>query len=200
MADEVVILRELEKMLAAYPTQAAKYSDNQIAAMAEVWTESLDDLPNDLLRAACRNYRDQNEFLPAISEVRSSAVSLMRQASPARQTASEAWQDVTKAMARYGTYVAGVSIRRPPFENPITEAIVKRMGWNELCMDTGPQGVIRGQFLKLYDAEALRLEQKASQSMAVKEFIAAMAASPDRQLEPGNVQNVIAMLAEAKRV
>lgn len=181
-------------MLAAYPQHAAKLDATQIAAMLEVWQEDLIDLPDDLLIASCRNHRERSQWLPSIAEIRASAVSLMRQASPANQIAGEAWGDVKQAIASVGYYSL------PQFDNPATAAAVRRMGWREICLDDGPEGVIRAQFERMYNAEIERMEGKVQQSATVREFVAAMTAPTNGQLPSPEAQAVIKKLAEVKRV
>ena len=194
MATQSNISKELRRILAAYPQHAARLEPSQVTAMLEVWQEDLADLPDDLLAVACRNHRERSQWLPSIAEIRASAVSLMRQASPARQSASEAWGDVKRAIRSIG-YVGS-----PEFDNPATAAVVRRMGWRDICMDDGPEGVIRAQFERFYDAEIARMENAVQQSPAVRDFIGAMTVSPDRQLAPGDTSAVIRRIAEARRV
>ena len=193
MATQSNISKELRRMLAAYPQHAAKLEPSRIADMLEVWQGDLADLPDDLLTVACRNHRERSQWLPSIAEIRTSAVSLMRQASPARQSASEAWGDVKKAIASVG-YVG-----RPEFANPATAAAVRHMGWRDICMDEGPEGVIRAQFERTYNAEIERMESAVQQSPAVRDFIGAMTVNPDRQIAPGDTSSVIRQIAEARR-
>lgn len=194
MATQFNISKELRRILAAYPQHAARLEPSQVTAMLEVWQEDLADLPDDLLAVACRNHRERSQWLPSIAEIRASAVSLMRQASPARQSASEAWGDVKRAIASIG-YVGS-----PEFSNPATAAAVRRMGWRDICMDDGPEGVIRAQFERFYDAEIERMEGKVQQSATVREFVAAMTAPTNGQLPSPEAQAVIKKLAEVKRV
>lgn len=194
MATPSSISKELRRMLAAYPQHAAKLDATQIAAMLEVWQEDLADLEDNLLIVACRNHRERSQWLPSIAEIRASAVSLMRQASPANQIAGEAWGDVKKAIASVGYY--GL----PQFDNPATAAAVRRMGWREICLDDGPEGVIRAQFERMYNAEIERMEGKVQQSATVREFVAAMTAPTNGQLPSPEAQAVIKKLAEVKRV
>ena len=193
MATQSEFQAELRRMLAAYPQHAERLRDAQLADMAEVWTSDLADLPASLLAMACKNHRERSQWLPSIAEIRASAVSLMRQASPAAQLASEAWGDVKKAIRQVG--YTGV----PQFGNPATAATVRRMGWREICEDDGPEGVIRAQFERIYDAEIGRMENKVQQSPVVREFIQAMTVAPDHQLEAGDVNGMVKRLAEAMR-
>lgn len=194
MANQKLIRNLLNQTLMAYPQHTAKLPENMIAGMVDVWLEHLSDLPDDLLTVAVKNHIERSQWLPSIAEIRASAVSLMRQASPARQSASEAWGDVKRAIASIG-YVGS-----PEFSNPATAAAVRRMGWRDICMDDGPEGVIRAQFERFYDAEIARMENAVQQSPAVRDFIGAMAVSPDRQLAPGDTSAVIRRIAEARRV
>lgn len=194
MATPSTINRELRRMLAAYPQHVARIEREQLAMMAEVWQDDLSDLDDNLLTVACRNHRERSQWLPSIAEIRASAVSLMRQASPAAQTASEAWGDVKKAIRQVG-YV-GI----PQFDNPATAAVVKRMGWMEICQDDGPEGVIRAQFERIYDAEIGRMESKVTQSPEVRAFIASITPPANGQIAAGDAQDIIKQIAEAKRV
>ena len=194
MATQSNISKELRRILAAYPQHAARLEPSQVTAMLEVWQEDLADLPDDLLAVACRNHRERSQWLPSIAEIRASAVSLMRQASPARQSASEAWGEVKRAIARVG-YCG-----QPVFSNPATSAVVRRMGWRDMCLDDGPEGVIRAQFERTYNAEIERMESAVQQSPAVRDFIGAMTINPDRQIAPGDTSAVIRRIAEARRV
>lgn len=193
MATPEVIRTQLKRMLAALPQHAAKLSDAQIVDMLEVWQEDLADLDDALLVAACRNHRDGSQWLPSIAEIRASAVSLMRQASPANQIAGEAWGDVKKALGTTGYY------NLPVFANPATAAVVRRMGWRNICMDDGPEGVLRAQFERMYDAEIQRLENQVQQSPAVRAFVEAMRVGQAPALDAPDAQAMIRQIAEARR-
>lgn len=196
MATRSTIHSELRRMLAAYPQHSTKLRDDQIADMADVWQEDLADLDDNLLVAACRNHRERSQWLPSIAEIRASAVSLMRQASPSAQTASEAWLDVKEAIRAVGY------MRTPDFTNPATAAVVRRMGWRELCLSEDPEGVLRAQFERFYDAEIGRMERTVQQSPSVREFIAGMTAAgmtPQLPEPNGDVGALIKRLAGEKR-
>lgn len=193
MANQKLIRNLLNQTLMAYPQHTAKLPENMIAGMVDVWLEHLSDLPDDLLTVAVKNHIERSQWLPSIAEIRASAVSLMRQASPARQSASEAWGDVKRAIRSIG-YVGS-----PEFSNPATAAVVRRMGWRDICMDDGPEGVIRAQFERTYNAEIERMESAVQQSPAVRDFIGAMTVNPDRQIAPGDTSSVIRRIAEARR-
>lgn len=195
MATHNTIRDQLRLILAAYPQHTSKLSDQEKVDMLRVWIEDLTDIDDALLIAACRNYRERSQWLPSISEIRNSAVSLMRQASPARQTASEAWGDVRQAISRIGSYGS------PQFDNPATAAVVRRMGWRDICMDEGPSAVLRAQFERMYDAEIERLENKVRQSPQTRAFIAgadsALLSEPDNN---SRFNAIVAQIANSKYV
>lgn len=203
------ISTELREMLAAYPQHAARLSKAELAAMRNVWLKHLADLPHDLLAAACTNHIDQSTWLPSIHEIRASAVSLMRQASPADQDWNEAWAELQKAIREIG-YVGisewseseGKFIARPPdWTNPALAQTVKTLGgWQAVCFNEDPEGVFRAHFRDVYAIVIGRMERSVTQSPAVRAFIASMQAPDAGLLEAGDATDLIKRLAEAKRV
>jgi hypothetical protein len=195
MATPSEIQAELRRMLAAYPQHAERLKDAQLADMAEVWTTDLADLPANLLTMACKNHRERSQWLPSIAEIRASAVSLMRQSSPADQDWNEAWAELQRQILRVG-YI-GV----PEWTNPALAETVKTLGgWRAVCMNEDPEGVARAQFRDVYSIVISRMERKVTQSPEVRAFVASMTAPTDHQLEAGDAQDLIKRLAEAKRV
>jgi hypothetical protein len=193
MATPKLIRHLLNQTLMAYPQHTAKLPHDVVAGMADVWQEHLADLDDALLSAAVKNHIERSQWLPSIAEIRSSAVSLMRQASPAAQIAGEAWGDVKRAIASVGYY--GL----PDFDNPATAAVVRRMGWRDICLDDGPEGVIRAQFERMYNAEIERMEGKVQQSAAVRQFVEMMTVSQAPALPEGDVKALVARTAATMR-
>ena len=193
MATPKLIRHLLNQTLMAYPQHTAKLPHDVVAGMADVLQEHLADLDDALLSAAVKNHIERSQWLPSIAEIRSSAVSLMRQASPAAQIAGEAWGDVKRAIASVGYY--GL----PEFNNPATAAVVRRMGWRDICLDDGPEGVIRAQFERMYNAEIERMEGKVQQSAAVRQFVEMMTVSQAPALPEGDVKALVARTAATMR-
>lgn len=183
------ITRLLRRTLAAYPQHTGKLSAGQIKDMQEVWLDMLDDIPDDMLIAAVRNHIDRSEWLPSIAEIRKSAVSLMREASPASQAAIDAWGEVKMAFRRVEP------TDKPHFANPITARVVQRMGWFALSTSDSPEAVDRAQFERYYNAEMARVEQQAVQSPAVAAFIASMNADTFIEAPQERVASLTAQVA-----
>ena len=71
-----------------------------------------------------------------------------------------AWGKVQKAIAAVG--YTGV----PAFDDPVTQRVVDRFGWKEICQTpTDDTAILRAQFRKAYESEAAHVEE-------VKEFAA----------------------------
>lgn len=169
MATPSEISTELRRILAAYPQHAAKLPAQSLTAMLEVWQSDLADLPADLLTMACRNHRERSQWLPSIAEIRASAVSLMRQASPAADDWNDAYAELQRQILRIG--YTGI----PEWSNPALAQTVKTMGgWWAVCQNDDPEGVFRAQFRDTYQIVIGRMERNVQQSSAVRDFIASM--------------------------
>lgn len=169
MATPSEISTELRRILAAYPQHAAKLPPQSLTAMLEVWQSDLADLPADLLTMACRNHRERSQWLPSIAEIRASAVSLMRQASPAADDWNDAYAELQRQILRIG--YTGI----PEWSNPALAQTVKTMGgWWAVCQNDDPEGVFRAQFRDTYQIVIGRMERNVQQSSAVRDFIASM--------------------------
>lgn len=189
MATNDTVVKAIRHILTAYPKERAKLGQDEIRSMFEVWPQYLSDLDETLLMAAVQEHVTHSQWLPSIAEIRQAAVSLMRQASPAGQSAIDAWGDVKRAIARVGSYNV------PSFDNPITARVVSRMGWREICLSEDPEGVIRAQFERYYNGEMERAERQAQQSPAVAGFIASMAADRFTELPAPRTTGIIADVA-----
>lgn len=190
MATPSEISIELRRMLAAYPQFSTKQTPEALKAMLEVWQSDLADLPADLLTMACRNYRERGIFPPSIAEIRSSAVSLMRQASPADQDWNDAYAELQRAIRRVG-YTG-----TPEWTNPALAQTVATMGgWWAVCQNEDPEGVFRAQFRDTYTIVIARMERKVQQSSAVREFIASMSAGALTALPERSVNGIVAGIA-----
>jgi hypothetical protein len=194
MATQFEVSTELRRTLAAYPQHAARLDKEQLALMLEVWQESLADLSVDLLKMSVKNHIERSQWLPSIAEIRASAVSLMRQASPADQDWNEAYAELQRLILTVGY------IGKPDFTNPALAETVRTLGgWQAVCWNEDLEGVFRGQFRDVYQVVIARMERKVQQSPAVRGFIASMTPHAP-QIEAGDVQGVIAKIAEARRV
>ena len=195
MASARLVRNLLNEVLTSYPQHVSRLSSETIAAMPEVWIDHLSDLDDTLLTMAVKNHIERSQWLPSIAEIRASAVSLMRQASPADQDWNEAYAELQKAIRQIG-YMG-----KPEWSNPALAETVKTLGgWQAVCFNEDPEGVFRAQFREVYAIVIGRMERKVTQSPEVRAFIASMTAPQNGQLEAGDAQELIKRIAEAKRV
>ena len=194
MATPKLIKSLLNQTLTAYPQHAARLPAETIAAMPEVWIEHLSDIEDALLAMAVKNHIERSQWIPSVAEIRASAVSLMRQASPADQDWNEAYAELQRLILSHG-YVS-----KPDFANPTLAETVRTLGgWQQVCWNEDPEGVFRGQFRDAYQVVIARMERRVQQSPAVREFVQSMTVSPDRQLALGdhNPQALVRQIAGA---
>lgn len=112
----------------------------------EAWDELLSDIPDDLLLAAVKVSILKATYRPRIAEIRHMALSLMK---PETEIdAGRAWELVLKAVRTYGKpRTAQALASLPPFIADVT----RRVGFSDIC-DSEEIGVIRGQFMKIFEA------------------------------------------------
>jgi hypothetical protein len=152
-------------LAAAYPRFVADESTHV------VWHEMLSDLDYYVVSLAVKQCILQNTFPPAISEVRKAAVRIMY---PQRSTAAEAWEDVNRALDKYGYYRPSEGMASL---SPLAARAVRAIGWTRMCLSQN-LSVERGQFMRIYDE--MRERQDAEQLLpeAMKAQIAAVVAKP----------------------
>ncbi len=190
MATPDQINNALREVLASYPQHAARLDKTQLSDMRDVWQKRLSDLPAELLEMACANHIERSQWLPSIAEIRASAVSLMRQASPADQDWNDAYAELQRQILRIG-YTG-----TPEWTNPALAQTVKTMGgWWSVCQNEDPDGVFRAQFRDTYNVVIARMEQKVQQSSTVRKFIDGMSADTLTALPEPRAADVIADVA-----
>ena len=118
----------------------------------QVWHEMISDLDYGIASLAIKKLILESTFPPSIAEVRKAAVEIQ---TPEQTTGAQAWGEVIRAIRNYGVYREEEALSSM---SPRTAYVVKCMGWREICMGE-ESGVIRGQFLKMYQQVAER-EQK----------------------------------------
>ena len=148
MATEREIAGVLGVLSATYPTFELREQT------VEVYCQLLADVPLEALRAAAKQHIAGCRFFPTVSELRGLARRI-RNGLARRPTALEAWQEVKEHMLRGDLRV------RPEFSNPITDRVIRSMGWwYNLCLSENGMAD-RAHFLRAYDELAQREEEDA---------------------------------------
>lgn len=169
---------EVAKLLVVLAASYPKFEVDDVKV--QVWYEMLGDLDYAVASMAVKKIIMQNTFPPAIAEVRKAAAELTN---PENLTSSEAWGEVTRAIRNYGYYREGEALASM---SPTTAQVVRYMGWREICMSEDI-GVIRGQFLRMYEQIATREQEKQLLSTTMQTEIKKLAKKYDiRLIEGGN--------------
>ncbi len=125
------------------------------------YVEMLKDIPTPALAAGVKYCINHCDFLPTIAEIRRASEKVATLAMGTKPIDSAtAWGKVQKAIAAVG--YTGV----PAFDDPVTQRVVDRFGWKEICQTpTDDTAILRAQFRKAYESEAAHVAE-------VKEFAA----------------------------
>jgi len=132
---------EIAKILAVLAASYPKFEVDDLKV--QVWYEMLGDLDYATANMAVKKLILENTFAPSIAEVRKAAMEILN---PDVMTAAEAWGEVERAVRTYGYYQ---EIEALASLSPRTAKVVRQIGWREICLNEEP-GVVRGQFLKMY--------------------------------------------------
>ncbi len=141
---------EVAKLLAVLAASYPKFEVDDLKV--QVWHEMLGDLDYGIASLAIKKLILESTFPPSIAEVRKAVVEIQ---TPEQTNGAQAWGEVVRAIRRYGYYDPDGAIQS---KSNRTARVVQMIGWREICLSEEP-GVVRGQFLKMYQQVAER-EQK----------------------------------------
>lgn len=168
--------RILAVIAAAYP----RFQVDGAGLTLKVWYEMLGDLDYKLIQTATQKLILESPFPPTIADVRKQVVEITQD--PADQIdGATAWGEVMDAIRYYGYYRQAEALASM---SPRTSRVVKMMGWQEICTCEEP-GVIRGQFLKMYNTYATREKQNALLPTGLREQIQQIGGGGLRVIEGG---------------
>ena len=150
---------------------AAMYPKFEITELkVELWADLIGDIPYSLAQAALKKVMMTSEFIPTVAEIRKAAAESISTKED-ELTAGEAWGEVRKAIAACGWPEPGKAY---DMMSPITQQVVKQIGWHEICMCEEP-GVVRGQFMKIFNTTQERDKQNRLLPEGFKNQIKALA-------------------------
>lgn len=154
MTTEVSTLRAIGLLQLAYKNDLSE-------ERLRFYVEMVKDIPTPALSAGVKYCINHCTFLPTIAEIRAASEKVATLAMGTKPIDSAtAWGKVQKAIAAVG--YTGV----PAFDDPVTQRVVDRFGWKEICQTpTDDTAILRAQFRKAYESEAAHVAE-------VKEFAA----------------------------
>lgn len=140
----------------AYPRFDTFKNPGALKPVIELWTEMLADVPYPVVEAAAKKLILESPYPPTISDVRKQVADIT--ADPkSKIDGATAWGEVSRAVREYGWYDPDGALQSM---SPRSRKVVRSIGWKEICMCDKP-GVVRGQFLKMYDSYVKRERKDA---------------------------------------
>lgn len=144
-----------------------------------IYTRLLQDMPPDLLSAACQKIMLEATFLPSVAEIVAAVKSVQatKSGEPADDYA-DAWNEVIREMNRCGIY--GV----PKFSTGEIHKTVRSIGWRNLCCaDEAAFSVLHAQFREIY-----KTLKKRKESDAINAYVLGIAPKVEALLPLGEVR------------
>lgn len=145
---------ETARILAVIAAAYQKFQVDSEGITLNVWHEMLGDLDYKLVQLAVQKLILESPYVPTISDIRKQIVDITQVDDT---DAASAWGEVVEAVRRFGHYRGSEVIKSL---SPRTAKVVRMIGFREICMCEEP-GVVRGQFLKMYDTCTAREKKEA---------------------------------------
>ncbi|KHO62687.1 Loader and inhibitor of phage G40P [Thermoanaerobacter sp. YS13] len=169
---------EIVKLLAVIN---AAFPNMQVTeAMVDLWHELLGDIDFNLAKAAVKKILLESPYPPTIADIRKQAAEIIMPKENKIDPA-EAWGEVERAIRLYGSYMEEEALSSM---SPAVARVVKYIGWREICLSEEP-GVVRGQFLKMYQQLQERERKEALLPPDLKNEIQQIAQQRALALENG---------------
>lgn len=161
-------------MLAGFPAQRQKMTDDDIRAMTKFYYGGLYDLEVGPVETAITRLGRTARFIPTVAEIRE-AVGVVHHGE--QSPAVKAWGAVQRAMHERGAYrTPGVDF---VIADPVAADVVRDIGWEAMC--TGLPDHIRSRFMDGYAAKQKLARTIAQASTGGKNpALGASRATPDR--------------------
>lgn len=146
--NKLEVAKLLTVMAAMYPK--FEVTDVKVA----LWHDMIGDLPYELAQTALKKVMLTSHFPPTVAEVRKAAADII-QSGKEEMDAGKAWGEVQKAISKWGYYEPQKAL---DMLSPLTRQVAEQISWREICSCETP-GVIRGQFMKMYDSLKIRKKE-----------------------------------------
>jgi hypothetical protein len=146
---------------------------------ARVYFDLLGDLPVDVLQMAAKRVVLEHPWatFPSAAELRQAAVEIL-QGRISEISPAEAWQLAWEATGKIDPEVNGSIETACAKLPPIVFDAMKTFGINALCYGRDPIGVVRGQFMTIFEQLAARDRRQALFPVRLQESILARLPKP----------------------
>lgn len=162
---------------ALYPRDEA--FANATPEIISVWAAMLADVPFSVAQAGLQAHACTSPFPPAVSDIKGWLVKFQDD----YMDASEAWGLARKAISKYGFYNKTRAKEHLP---PEVFAVMERMGYEDMCLSENPD-VIRGQFVRLYEANRNRKKEIAQLPPQIREQFMSLQSGMALEAGRGNI-------------
>ncbi len=136
--------REFAVIAAAIKTYYPRFSLLPNQQAMELWYDSLQDIPADVLSAALKKWVVTEKWPPSIAELREKCDEIV---GGGRTDWGTGWMEVQNAIRLFG-YMRGAEALETM--GPVTREAVRRIGWQAICESETPE-TIRAQFRQVYE-------------------------------------------------
>lgn len=161
--------------------EAVMQDKEKLKLSVEVWHELLGDIDFNIAKMAVQKLILESPFPPTIADLRKHIAEITTPKND-RLDGAYAWGEVTTAIRKYGYYRESEALKSL---SPATAKVVKYLNWKEICTCEEP-GVIRGQFLKMFEQIAKRDKQERLLPDTLKTAINALSDKFELKLIEGN--------------
>ena len=151
----------------AYPRFYADKNEDELRMSIKFWEEFLSDVTLNVAIAALKRYISTSKWLPTVADIREAIAQISY---PPLPDASEAWFEVTQAIAVYGYNNHEEAYKSM---SDLTLTAVKRMGWRKLCMSDNDVSD-RSNFNKIYEGLTKRIETERLIPASVQQSVLAV--------------------------
>lgn len=127
----------------------------------DMWYGMLGDLDYKITGLAIKAYMAVGKFPPTIADIREKYTEVSRQR---LESWDQAWGSVLMAIRRYGYPQEAAALESL---SEITQRVVKRFGWQNLCMSEKIE-IERANFRDAYNAESKYVKQRDILPLEVK--------------------------------
>ncbi len=160
----------MARLAAGYGTGFGRPMDE---FMVNVYFDALGDLNLEVLRIAAKRVLVQQKWFPTVHELREAAAETM--AGQVKDLpAAEAWKLAWRAAGRIDPDVNDSMIAALAGLNPLVIETMKTFGIHALCYGKEPVGVVRVQFMKIYEQLQARDRREKLLPPALKEEVKAI--------------------------
>lgn len=187
-------------MAEAYP---GTFKIGNKAVFIKLWHRCLEDIDYKEAEIAMMDIymNSESDFPPRPKDVRDKVLEF-KSPETMNITAADSWGEVQRAIRLYGSLQYESTPDR--YEkmmktlSPISQKIVKYLGWKELCQSTDPTGVIRGQFSKMFEQlierERTEIRRPAALQSQINALMEHFSQKEDKKIE--EPQEVIQLFAQ----